>query len=199
MFWKGRKMCNKQKRWCLKCFFQLWLEWHHPFISVYHIKENEFQTDEAAHPHFLCCQMCFRGKWQLASPSFVCLCHRETAASRRFSGSESHNSAFGVCNCVTSSIASKLTQPALSTLTGGPTLRKALWLCPGEFALVLCPTVGSHSRSFALCLHLLRWVHTRGEEACLKCMQTSLPVNQRRLDLSSARTHTHTRSPLHPV
>ena len=104
------------------------------------------------------CYLCFWGKWEFASPH--CLpAHQRAAASQHSSGSGSHNSAFGVCNCVTSSIASKWTQPALSTLTGGPA-KKGFVTLSQRVVLMLCSTVRSHSFSFALCLQLLHWVHT---------------------------------------
>lgn len=116
--------------------------------------------------------------------------HPRAAESRHFFGSGSHVLAFGVCNCVTSSIASKLTQPVLSTLTGGPA-KKGFVTLSRRVALMLCSTVRSHSFSFALSASISYTEYIRKEEMYHKCMQTSLPMNQRGLDLFSAHTHAH--------
>lgn len=107
-----------------------------------------------------------------------------------------HNSAFGVCNCVTSSIASKLTQPVLSTLTGGPAKKGFVTLSP-RVGLMLCSTVKSHSFSFALCLHPLHWVHMQ-RGSVLQMHADKLGHESEKIGFVQ-RAHTHTRSRLHPV
>ena len=109
--------------------------------------------------------------------SFFAFCLAGAAASQYSSGSVSHNSAVALGLCVSSSIASKWSQPAPPTLTAGVAQRGFVTLSRSVSPLsgAILPPSLSVSIPSAQCLHK--------DEMWHKCVQTSLPVNQRRLDL----------------
>lgn len=113
-----------------------------------------------AYPYILCCFLCFWGKWVLAFPLCLPVQHRAAESLSTSLDQGVITQPLEYCNCVTSNLASKLLQPVLSTLTGGPA-KKGFMTLSQRVAFMRCSPVRSHSFSLAFCLHLLHWVHTQ--------------------------------------